>query len=310
MKHPLLNLHAAKLAALPRRFLLASATALALWVPQVQAADALDAPKDAIKVTASFSILGDLVRVVGGQRVQVSTLVGPDQDAHLFEPKPSDAKLLLVTQLLVVNGLGFEPWATKLARAANYRGLTVVASHGIAARAQDPHAWQNPAHVVRYVRNIAAGLSQADPAGSAHYHANADAYVQQLQALDSWAQAEFFALQPAQRKVITAHDAFGYFADHYGIRFLAPQGMNTDTEPSAKQVAQLITQIKREKIRAVFLENMSSPKLLAQLSQDAGASVGASLYADALSAADKPGATYLQMMRHNVTHLVAGMKRN
>jgi zinc/manganese transport system substrate-binding protein len=288
---------------LPRRFLLASATALALWTPHLHATELL-------KVTASFSILGDLVQAVGGERVQVNTLVGPDQDAHTFEPKPSDAKALLATQLLVTNGLNFEPWANRLAKSAGFKGSVVVASQGVKARANDPHAWQNPAHVVLYVRNIAAGLTKLDPQGSAIYQTNAETYVKELQALDSWAETQFAGIPVAQRKVITSHDAFGYLAARYQIKFLAPQGISTDSEPSAKQVAQLIAQIKREKIRAVFVENMASPNLIAQLSKDAGATVGASLYADALSAPGQPGATYLQMMRHNVTQLVAGMKLN
>lgn len=281
---------------------------------------------DKLPVVASFSILGDLVRVVGGQRVSVTTLVGANEDAHAFEPKPADAKAILQSRLLFTNGLGFEPWAQKLARSAGYQGVTVVASAGVKPRTlsdeknhahqghahdeADPHAWQNPENVVLYVRNIASALSQADLAGRALYQANSAAYVQELQALDAWAKAQFAVIPVAKRKVITSHDAFGYFAAHYQIEFLAPQGVSTETEPSAKQVAQLIRQIQREKIKAVFIENMNNPKLLAQLSKDAGVSVGASLYADALSSADQPGATYLQMMRHNVTQLAAGMALN
>jgi zinc/manganese transport system substrate-binding protein len=305
-----------------RRFFLASSLALAC----LASGTATSAEK--IPVTASFSILGDLASAVGGERVTVSTLVGPDEDAHTFEPKPTDAKAILNTRLLLTNGLGFEPWANKLAKSAGYKGETVVASKGVKARHRveeaeakghaghgdhegtDPHAWQNPDNVVIYVRNIAAGLSKVDPSGAATYQGNAQAYVKELQTLDAWAKAKFAAIPAAKRKVITSHDAFGYFAAHYQIKFLAPQGVNTEAEPSAKQVAQLIKQIQREKIRAVFVENMSNPKLIEQLSKDAGATVGASLYADALSAADKPGATYLQMMRHNVTQLVAGMKLN
>lgn len=302
--------------ALPRRFLVASVAALALLG---QHADA----QEKLAVTASFSILGDLVRVVGGDRVAVNTLVGADADAHAFEPKPADAKTILGSKLLVINGLGFEPWASKLAKSAGYKGTTLVASNGVEARKMvdaddhghghaesDPHAWQNPNHVVTYVKNIAAALTQADPGGAANYQANASAYTKELQAFDAWAKAQISSVAPAKRKVITSHDAFGYFAAHYGVTFLAPQGVNTDAEPSAKQVAQLIKQIQREKIRAVFVENMVNPKLLAQLSKDASATVGAALYADALSAPDQPGATYLQMMRHNVTQLVAGMKLN
>ena len=302
---------------LPRRFLLASATALALLGSHAHAADKLP-------VTASFSILGDLVRVVGGDRVVVTTLVGANEDAHVFEAKPSDAKTLLTSKLVVLNGLGFEPWAGKLLKSSGYKGESVTAAKGVKTRHMeeekghtghaheetDPHAWQNPNNVVLYVRNIAAGLAKVDAAGAATYQANAEAYVKELQALDAWAKAQIATIPASKRKVITSHDAFGYFAAQYGVKFLAPQGVNTETEPSAKQVAQLIKQIQREKIRAVFVENMSNPKLIAQLSKDAGATLGASLYADALSTADQPGATYLQMMRHNVTQLVAGMAQN
>jgi zinc/manganese transport system substrate-binding protein len=308
------------LAALPRRFLLASVTAFALLGSHAHAAEKLP-------VTASFSILGDLVRVVGGDRVAVTTLVGANEDAHVFEAKPSDAKTLLASKLVVLNGLGFEPWARKLLKSSGYKGETVMAAKGVKARAMqeekghgahaghaheemDPHTWQNPNNVALYVRNIAAGLAKVDAAGAATYQANAEAYVKELQALDAWAQAQIATIPADKRKVITSHDAFGYFAAQYGVKFLAPQGVNTEAEPSAKQVAQLIKQIQREKIRAMFVENMSNPKLIAQLSKDAGATLGASLYADALSTADQPGATYLQMMRHNVTQLVAGMKRN
>lgn len=287
-----------------RRLLLASSLALTLLASGHATA------ADKVAVTASFSILGDLVLVVGGERVTVTTLVGPNEDAHVFEPKPTDAKAMTRTQLLVTNGLGFEPWANKLAKSAGYKGETVVASTGVKALPSDPHAWQNPNNVILYVRNIAAGLAKVDTAGAATYQANADAYVKELQALDAWAKAQFLEILVLKRKVITSHDAFGYFGAHYQIKFIAPQGMNTETEPSAKQVAVLIKQIQREKIKAIFVENMSSPKLLAQLSKDAGATVGASLYADALSGPDQPGSTYLEMMRHNVTQLAAGMRLN
>ncbi|MDZ7937076.1 MAG: metal ABC transporter substrate-binding protein [Rhodoferax sp.] len=292
-----------QLSSLPRRFLLASATALALLGSHAHAADKLP-------VTASFSILGDLVRVVGGERVAVTTLVGANEDAHVFEAKPSDAKTLLASKLVVLNGLGFEPWAGKLLKSSGYKGERVTAAQGEKALPSDPHAWQNPNNVVLYVRNIAAALSKVDTAGAATYQANAEAYAKELQTLDTWAKEQIATIPADKRKVITSHDAFGYFAAQYGVKFLAPQGVNTETEPSAKQVAQLIKQIQREKIRAVFVENMGNPKLIAQLSKDAGATLGASLYADALSTPDQPGATYLQMMRHNVTQLVAGMRLN
>ena len=297
----LIDIHLVR--SLSRRTMLLSAAALALLGGTAHAAEKL-------QVTASFSILGDIVRVIGGERVAVSMLVGPDKDAHVFEPSPSHARTLLKSKLVVTNGLGFEPWSAKLIRSAGYQGAVVVASAGVKALPKDPHAWQNPHNVIIYARNIAAALSALDPGSASTYQANAQAYIQELQSLDRWAQEQFSTLPQDKRKVITSHDAFGYFAAQYGITFLAPQGMNTETQPSAKQVAQLIQQMQREKIRAVFVENMSNPKLIAQLSKDTGATVGASLYADALSSADKPGATYLQMMRHNVTQLLAGMKLN
>jgi zinc/manganese transport system substrate-binding protein len=275
---------------------------------------------DKIPVVASFSILGDLVRVVGGDRVAVTTLVGPDEDAHVFEPKPADAKNLLQSRLLVTNGLGFEPWAQKLVKSAGYKGQAAVASQGVKARTMpgekshdretDPHAWQDPTNVMIYVRNIAAALTRLDPGGAAAYKEHSEAYVRELQALDSWAQEQISAVPAGKRKVITSHDAFGYFGAHYQLSFLAPQGISTEAEPSAKQVAQLIRQIQREKIRAVFVENMSNPKLLAQLGKDAGVTPGPVLYVDALSKAGGPADSYLKLMRHNVTQLVAGIKQN
>ena len=286
---------------LPLRVLHVSALALVLGVNVAYSADKLP-------VTASFSILGDIVRVVGNDRVAVTILVGPNEDAHAFEPKPADAKMILGSKLLVINGLNFEPWVSKLAKSAGYKGETLVASKGVKARASDPHAWQNPQNVMLYAENIAAELARLDPAGASLYEANASAYVAELKALDAWTKAQIAEIAKEKRKVITSHDAFGYFGAHYGLRFLAPQGFNS--EPSAKQVAQLIQQIQREKIRAVFVENMSNPRLIERLSKDAGATIGASLYADALSTTNEPGGTYLQMMRHNVTKLVAGMKLN
>jgi zinc/manganese transport system substrate-binding protein len=285
---------------------------LALGLPTLASA------ADKLPVVASFSILGDLVAIVGGDRVAVTTLVAADSDAHIFEPKPADVKSIVQSKLFVVNGLGFEPWAAKLAQSAGYKGETVVAAQGIqplsmvddGKKSQDPHAWQNPRNVITYVRNIAAALSKLDPAGAAQFKGASEAYVKELEALDTWATAQFAALPPAKRKVITSHDAFGYFAAQYKVTFLAPQGMSTESEPSAKQVAQLIRQINTEKIKAVFVENMTNPKLLAQLAKDAGAVPGGTLYADALSAAGQPGASYLQMMRHNVTQLAEGMKKN
>ena len=274
---------------------------------------------DKLPVMASFSILGDLVQVVGGDRVAVTTLVGPDEDAHAFEPKPADAKNLLQTRLLVTNGLGFEPWAQKLVKSGGYKGRSLVASQGIKTRTMldekgksetDPHAWQDPTMTVAYVRNIAAALSKLDPAGAGTYQVNSEAYVKHHEALDAESKTAFAAIAADKRKVITSHDAFGYFGARYGIRFLAPQDMSTEAEPSAKEVAKLIKQIQKEKIKTVFVENMSNPKLLAQLSKDAGVTVGPALYVDALSKAGGPADTYLKLMRHNAAQLAAGIKQN
>jgi zinc/manganese transport system substrate-binding protein len=294
-----------------RRYLLACTTALMLWGNTAMAADAL-------AVTASFSILGDIVRVVGGDRVKVTTLVGPDQDAHVFEPKPADVRTLIASKLVIINGLGFEPWALKLVQSSGYKGEVVVASKGVKARTMredghletDPHAWQNPHNVVTYARNIALALSKADPSGASMYNANAEAYAKELQALDAWVQSQIETIARSKRKVITSHDAFGYFAAQYGVVFLAPQGISTETEPSAKQVAQLIGQIKREKIRALFVENMRNPQLIAQISKDTGAPLGGRLYGDALSAPDQPGATYLRLIRHNTEQLTKQLALN
>lgn len=297
-----------------KRFSLSALLVCGLVFPPVHAAEP-------IPVVASFSILGDLVRVVGGERVKITTLAGPDADAHEFSPSPADARVVLGARLFVVNGLSFEPWAQKLAKSANYKGETVVASTGVKPRQMvpevghtdvgtDPHAWQNPLNVVQYVANIATGLAKVDPVGAATYRANAEAYAKQLKDFDAQARSQLDAIAPAKRKVITSHDAFGYLGDRYGITILAPEGINTDSEPSARHVAGLIRQIKREKIRAVFVESMSNPKLIEQLSKDAGVRVGATLYSDALSDANGPASTYLKMMTHNMTQLLAGMQRN
>ncbi|NMM11141.1 MAG: metal ABC transporter substrate-binding protein [Polaromonas sp.] len=270
-----------------------------------------------LPVVASFSVLGDLVRVVGGERVDVQTLVGPDQDAHVFEPSPSDVKKVAQSRLLVSNGLGFDSWMDKLARSAAYKGTVVVASSGVLTKKSaeenghdDPHAWQDPTKVITYVRNISAALAKADPSGAAIYQRNASAYQAELVQLDSWAKVQFALIPLAKRKIITSHDAFGYLGARYQISFLAPQGVSTDSEASAKEVALLIRQIKREKIKAVHVENMTNTRLLEQLSREAGVTAGATLYSDALSAQGGPADSYLKMMHYNITQLVQSMKLN
>lgn len=300
------------------KWLACAALSAPLLLPTSQAAEP-------IPVVASFSILADLVQVVGGERVKVQALVGPDADAHEFTPSPADARAILHARLFVINGLNFEPWAQKLAKSAAYPGPTLVASQGVKPRSMpaeeahghdhghsaiDPHAWQDPTNVKLYVKNIAKSLSSLDPQGADSYQKNSDAYIKELDTLDSFAKEQLASLSPRQRQVITSHDAFGYFGARYQIRFLAPQGISTEGEPSAKEVAKLIRQIKQDKIRAVFVENMSNPKLLAQIAKDTGVTLGAKLYVDALSGPSEPASSYLKLMQHNVTQLVAGMKQN
>lgn len=276
---------------------------------------------DKLAVMTSFSILGDLVQVVGGERVNVINLVGADRDAHIFEPKPQDAKNLLQSKLLVVNGLGFEPWMQKMIKSTAYKGTVLTATQNLKPLSMppekvgdkpeiDPHAWQNPSHVVVYVQNITTALSKLDPEGVNLFKSNSEAYIAELNKLDAWAKSQFDAIPKNKRKVITSHDAFGHFAAQYQIAFLAPQGISTESEPSARQVGKLIRQIKAEKIKAVFIENMSNSKLLKQLATDTGVTLGEPLYADALSNSDKPGSTYLKMMRHNIIQLAAGVQKN
>ncbi len=277
------------------------------------------------KVVASFTILADLVATVGGDRIDLATLVGADKDAHTYEPTAGDSRTVAAAQVLVTNGLGFEPWSDRLARAAPFRGKSIVATadvprerylsdehhHGQGADAgTDPHMWQDVALGRRYVAAIARGLAEVDPAGAPDYRQRAEAYDKRLAGLDAWVRQQIDTVPAAKRRVITGHDAFHYFARAYGVTFRAPLGLNTAQEASARDVATLIQQIRREGIRAIFIENMSNPKLVEQIAREAGGVVGPELYVDALSPAGGPADTYEKMFRHNVTALVAGMAKN
>ncbi len=281
-----------------------------------------------LEVTTSFSILGDLVGQVGGERVKVRTLVGADEDAHAFQPRPSDARNVGGAALVVVNGLGFDDWMVRLARSGGYKGEVVVASAGIDtlamttddhdhdhghdhgdeddkanAKAVDPHAWQDVGNVRRYVANIADALTKADPEGATAYRANAERYDGELKALDTEIRAAFAALPAARRKVVSSHDAFGYFGRAYGIRFLSPVGVSNNAEPTAQGVARLIRQLKAEKVPAVFIENVADSRLIERIRSESGAQIGGTLYSDALSKADGPAPSYVQMMRTNLDAL-------
>ena len=291
-----------------RRGLLATLT-LATW-PAARAADAATAPP--LRVVASFSILADLVREVAGDAADVHALVGADADAHVFEPTPAHARTLAQAELVVVNGLGFEGWMSRLVAASGYRGSVVVASQGVAARqaggAFDPHAWQSLVHAQRYVDNIRAALSTARPAQAAHFAQRAAAYTERLQALDTRLQQQFAAVPLAQRRVITSHDAFAYLGAAYGITFIAPRGWSTEAEPSAAAVAAIVRQVKAQQARALFVENISDRRLVERIAQDSGAVVGGTLYSDALSAPGSAADTYLRLYEHNAGSIAQALR--
>ena len=279
------------------------------------AASAQDKPK----VVATFSILADLANNVGGDRVEVATLVGPDGDAHVYSPTPADGRRLAEAKLVVANGLKLEGWMGRLIKSSGTAAPVVEAAKGVQPlKAEehghdhghadvDPHAWQSVANVKRYVTNIRDGLIAADPAGRAAYEANAAAYLEKLDALDKDVRAAIDAIPRDRRKIITSHDAFGYFQKAYGVTFVAPQGVSTEAEASAKDVARIIQQIRREKIPAVFLENVSDPRLVERIAKESGAKIGGRLYSDALSGQDGPAGTYIDMMRHNIRALSAAL---
>ncbi len=269
-------------------------------------------PLSRLRVVASFSLLADMAREVGGEAVQVSALVGPNADAHVFAPSPADAQRVAQADLLVVNGLGFEGWIDRLVKATAYRGTVVVASQGIEPRRlagqADPHAWQSLVHAQRYVENLRAALVLARPAQAQLFERQAAAYSGRLAVLDQSIRQRLAAVPAGERVVVTSHDAFGYFAQAYGIQFLAAQGWSTGAEASAADVARLIRQLKAQKVRALFVENISDPRLLQRLAKEAGATLGGTLYSDALSAPGTAADTYLRLMTHNADTVLAALR--
>lgn len=294
-----------------RRTLLGALMAALLAAPAAAAQQGSQTPPRKIQAVATISILGDLVQNVGGDRVDVTTLVGPDGDAHVYSPTPGDARKLAGADVIFVNGLGLEGWMTRLVTASGTKAPVIVVSTGVAPRKMaderdpsrldvDPHAWQSVGNAEIYVANIRDGLSKADPAGKAVYEANAAAYLGRLETLQRWVKANMAAIPADRREIITTHDAFGYFGDAYGMTFIAPEGVTTDAEPSARDVAKIIAQIKKQRIPAVFIENITDPRLMDEIARETGATIGGTLYSDALSEANGPAATYIDMMRHNV----------
>ena len=287
----------------------------ALIVTALSSLSATAFAAEKLKAVASFSILGDMVSRVGGDLIEVTTIVGPNSDTHIYEPKPADAKAVAATQIFFVNGLGFEGWMDRFVESTSYKGPKIVISEGVAPRKMDedgteitdPHAWQNLSNGLIYVKNIADGLCKVDAAGCDTFQKNAAAYSAEILALDADVKAKIAAVPEAKRQVITTHDAFGYFGAAYGVKFMAPEGMSTESEASAADVAKLIEQIKKDNVSALFVENMSDPRLLEQIAKETGVKVGGALYADALSEKSEPGSTYLDMFKHNISLLAPAM---
>ena len=270
-----------------------------------------------LRAVASFSILGDMIRRIGGEAVTVDSLVGADGDVHVYEPRPKDLRTLLAAGLLVRNGLGLEGWMDRLTGAAGFSGRIVVAAENVVPRtmkeqggaiATDPHAWQDAGNALLYAQAIADGLAAADASNAALYRGSAARYGDEIAQVDDWIASTLAAIPAERRRIITTHDAFGYYGALYGVAFLSAEGISTEFEPSAKAIAALVAQIKREKVRAVFIENMTSPRMAQMLARETGAVLGGTVYSDALSPAGGPAATYLEMMRHNTTLFAAAMR--
>lgn len=270
-----------------------------------------------LTVVTTFSILGDFVTNVGGDRVELLSLVGADGDAHVYSPSPADAKAIADAKVVILNGLGFEGWIPRLVKASGTKAALVVATKGVQPRrtedaghdhsGNDPHAWQSVANAKIYVSNIRDALIAADPAGKSIYEANAGRYLAELEALDREVKDAIARIPPDRRRIISTHDAFGYFEAAYGIDFIAPQGVSTESEASARDMARIITQIKKQKIGAVFLENVSDSRLIKRIAAETGARIGGTLYSDALTGKKGEAPTYVEMMRHNIKTLSAAL---
>jgi zinc/manganese transport system substrate-binding protein len=274
---------------------------------------ALRAQAPVARVVASFSILADMAQALVPDGVQVTALVGPDADAHVYEPSPADGRRLAQADLVVVNGLGFEGWIDRMVKVSGYRGTVAVASQGIAPRtgghhATDPHAWQDLALARRYAANLSAAFAQRWPAQRDQIALRGADYRARIDQLDAQVRDWLGAVPRSQRRVITSHDAFHYFGAAYGVDFLAPQGWATHSEPSAAAVARLIRQIRQDGVRAIFIENISDPRLVERIAREGGVRIGGTLYSDALSKPGGPAPTYLRLIEHNARSLAAALQ--
>ncbi len=271
-----------------------------------------------LKVVASFSILGDMVKNIGGKAIDLTVLAGPDADMHTFQPTPAQVKAIAEADIIAINGLGLDRWMQPLIESSGTHAKLLVASAGVKARffgedvrqTVDPHAWQNITFGRIYIRNIANALIGAAPEHGAMFRENMIKYDAELKKMDANIRDAFKNIPPEKRKIITSHDAFGYFGEAYDITFLAPQGLSTEAEPSAQAVAKLINQIKEEKVSTVFIENLSDPRLMEQIADETGARMGGTLYSDALSPPSGPAPTYLGIFKNNVPKMREAMERN
>jgi len=305
-----------------RAWLRLAVAGVAIWFG-VGAAEAAEK----IKVVATFSVIGDMVTSVAGDRVDLVTLVGPGGDTELFKPSLADGKSVAEANIVFMNDLNdeFEPWLEPLLKQVKFSGSKIIVSRGAktftsseerAPRSKsaeeeiDQHAWLDPRNGAIYVKNIAAALAKSDPANAAYYRDRAAAYVKELQAIDAWAKAEIGALPPAKRRVLASHDSLQYLAKAYGITLLAINGWTNNSEPSAAELARLAQQIRREGIHALFLDSITDPRAMQQIARETGASIGGVLYGDALSKPGEEADTYLKMLRHDVATLKAGMMKN
>lgn len=269
-------------------------------------------------VVATFSVLGNMVQEIGQDKIDLKTLVGPDQDTHVYEPRPGDAKNLSKADLVVVNGLGFEGWLNRLIEASGFQGKIITVTQGISPlmfdmpgrSIPDPHAWHSLQNAQIYVDNIVKGLSDLLPEEAAFFQERGAAYKASLKALEEEIQEELAPVPLGKRKVVTAHEAFDYMGREFGITFLAPLGVSTDAEPSAKAIANLIRLIRKEDMKSIFVENISNPRLIEQIARETGVKAGGVLYSDALSPPGTPGDTYLKMMSHNLSTLSRSMRED
>lgn len=269
--------------------------------------------QDRLNVVASFSILADFVRSVGGDRVNVTSLVGPNGDVHVYTPAPADAKKIADARLVVINGLGLEGWLPRLLQSSGSKATVVTATKSIMplklGSEDDPHAWQSVGNAKTYVENIRDALMHSDAADADYFRQNAQRYLGELDALDREVRTAIDKIPPERRKVISTHNAFAYFAKTYGIEFIAPLGVSTETEPNARDIAAIIAQVRKDKIPAVFLENLSDDRLMRRIAEETGAKVGGTLYSDSLTNENGPVPTYIAMVKHNIKALTSALVR-